>query len=1095
MDFETRFDKLNDAQRAAVTTTDGPVMVIAGPGTGKTELLAMRAANILRTTDTLPESILCLTFTESGSIAMKKRLAEIIGKDAYKVSVFTFHAFGTDVMSKHREYFNNGATFRPADDLARNRIITEILDALKYDDPLKSTMNGKYVAISDIISAISDLKRASLSDGEFAKLLDNCQVTIDIAGKVLTEVFSEKISKSTLDALVPALDTINAINEDASLDGTTTLQHVIASSLYAAIETAKEHPRTTPPLTAWRNEWMTHDKDANKTLVLKVQKNMPKLRALNFVYGLYLQIMKRAELYDYDDMIMDLVHAMDQNDDLRFNLQEKYQYIMVDEFQDTNLAQMRILRHLTNNPVFEGRPNILVVGDDDQAIYGFQGAEVGNILQFKDDYNETALITLKKNYRSAQPILDGARAVITQGSARLENRIPDLDKTLSSQVEDRGTVAEVTEFDTPHHERLWIAGSIKKLIDSGTAPSEIAIIARKHADLVELLSYLSEHNIPVSYDRRDNVLDDEVIVQLEHVGKIVQSMSAGRHEEANALLPMLLSHPAWGITPTTVWEISLAAREKHQQWLEVMRSFEATQPLFNWLAALSQQSLHLPLERMLDVLIGSSDIDGFHSPLKEYFFSDGSLQLNTSKYTQHLENLSVIRARLREHAVDMDSPKLAEFLDYIAENRESGASITSYRHIGEDNTAVALLSAHGSKGLEYDHVFVINATDAMWGESASSRSPSISFPPHLRLRQNTSDLEERLRLFYVAMTRARYRLSITFANENDNTKEMLPAAFLVESPLNRRIEQTEPTSASQQEAAEHLWYSPIINIPQVSVQDYLAPMLKNYKLSATHVNGFIDIVDGGPHTFLLNTMLRFPNARSAASSYGIAIHATLQYAHNHLRATSSHLPEEDILHEFEKHMSRMQFTTDEHQRYLHQGSDALRAFLREQYDTFNPAQQAELEFKHQDVRIDDVRLTGTLDMVEFDKQTRTAKVTDYKTGSVLTSWDKGQDYQKIKAHKYRQQLLFYKLLVENSRDWHDYTMTEGTLQFVEPDTAGQILNLCLRDIDDAELDRFKNLVNAVWNKIMTLDFPDTSHYDKTIAGIRQFEDDLINHII
>ena len=117
-------------------------MVIAGPGTGKTELLSMRAANILKKTDALPENILCLTFTEAGSIAMQKRLIDIIGREAYGVSIFTFHAFGTEIMNRHREYFYNGADVRPADELARHRIVTEILDSLDYNNPLRARMNG-----------------------------------------------------------------------------------------------------------------------------------------------------------------------------------------------------------------------------------------------------------------------------------------------------------------------------------------------------------------------------------------------------------------------------------------------------------------------------------------------------------------------------------------------------------------------------------------------------------------------------------------------------------------------------------------------------------------------------------------------------------------------------------------------------------------------------------------------------------------------------------------------------------------------------------------------------------------------------------------
>lgn len=1089
MDFEARYNQLNDAQRTAVDTIDGPVMVIAGPGTGKTELLAMRTANILDKTDVLPENILCLTFTESGSVAMQKRLTEIIGRAAYNVSVHTFHAFGTFIMGKYREYFYNGASFKPADDLARHRIVTEILDRLEYDNPLRSTMNGRYTSINDIIASISDLKRAGLTDGEFNKLLDAAQHTCDSANASLSKVFTPRITKSTLESFEQALVKIEQINEEETLPGIPSLRNVLVASIKEAINQARAHEKTTPPLTAWKKSWMTTDTD--KSQVLKAKKALPKLRALSYVYGLYLQIMNEAELIDYDDMIMQLVHAMELNNDLRLDLQERYQYIMVDEFQDTNLAQMRILHNLTDNPVFEGRPNILVVGDDDQAIYGFQGAEVGNILQFKDLYPEVSLITLVDNYRSTQDILTGARRVIIQGTERLENRMPGLDKTLIAQSQREESRVEIVTFSSPHDERRWIANEIQSKLSVGKAANEIAVIARKHSDLVSLLSYFAEKDIPVSYDRRDDVLNDEVIMQIEHVGRIIHAISTGLHDEADELLPMLVSHPAWGINPETVWEISLAAHKNHELWFETMRLNDASKPLFDWLVNASQQALQLPLERMLDILLGNAPAGEQISPIKNYFFSDNALRTDTASYTQHLENLSAIRTRLREHSVDMTSPKLADFLDFIRECRETDTRITSYRHIGEDTASVRLLTAHGSKGLEFDNVFVINTTDAMWGESATGKASSISFPPHLRLRQNTNDYNERLRLFYVAMTRARQSLCVTLADENDNTKQVLPASFLIGSTLDSKRIEPDGSTIARQDEAEHLWYAPVINIPKISMEHYLAPILKDYRLSATHINAFIDVTDGGPRKFLLNSLLRFPRGYSPASSYGIAIHAALQRAHDHMRANSSLLPEEDILHEFEKQLSRMPFTEDEMKRYSHKGSDALRAFLKQHYHSFNRDQQAEVSFRHQDVRFGDARLTGALDMVEFDKDQMTATVTDYKTGAALTSWDKGQDYQKIKAHKYRQQLLFYKLLIENSRDYKNYQMNEGVLQFVEPDKSGAIIDLRITNISPEELDRFKQLVAAVWNRITSRNFPDTSSYENSIAGIRQFEDDLL----
>ena len=144
MSFSDRYHQLNVAQKQAVDTIEGPVMVVAGPGTGKTELLSVRVANILSKTDTLPENILCLTFTESGQAAMRERLVGIIGKDAYKVAIHTFHSFGSEIMNHNREYFYRNALFEPADDIKQYEILRGIFEELEFSNPLSSMMNGEY---------------------------------------------------------------------------------------------------------------------------------------------------------------------------------------------------------------------------------------------------------------------------------------------------------------------------------------------------------------------------------------------------------------------------------------------------------------------------------------------------------------------------------------------------------------------------------------------------------------------------------------------------------------------------------------------------------------------------------------------------------------------------------------------------------------------------------------------------------------------------------------------------------------------------------------------------------------------------------------
>jgi DNA helicase-2/ATP-dependent DNA helicase PcrA len=186
MDYSHRYNALNKAQRQAVDTIEGPVMVIAGPGTGKTELLSVRTANILQKTDTLPENILCLTFTDSGAQAMRERLVGIIGKDAYKVAIHTFHSFGSEIINHYSDFFYSGAQFRPADELTRHQIISGIFDELGHSNVLHTKMNGSYTFLNDSLLVISELKRSGLTSDELLEIIDGNDIVIEKTEQLLS---------------------------------------------------------------------------------------------------------------------------------------------------------------------------------------------------------------------------------------------------------------------------------------------------------------------------------------------------------------------------------------------------------------------------------------------------------------------------------------------------------------------------------------------------------------------------------------------------------------------------------------------------------------------------------------------------------------------------------------------------------------------------------------------------------------------------------------------------------------------------------------------------------------------------------------------
>ena len=1132
MDFQTRYAKLNANQRQAVDYIHGSLLVIAGPGTGKTELLSMRTAQILRQTDTLPDSILCLTFTESGAANMRQRLRQIIGEDAYKIAIHTFHSFGTEIINQHRQYFFRGADAQPADELTQHQIVTGILEGLDWRNPLSVKNNGEFVYTSELIRVISEFKQSGLTPAELRLVMaDNQRIIADIAADI-QQVFAAKISKKTIELFAPLAEkiakrvgergttelsenTASSAPHHANLPSSITpYAHVLALSIAHAAQEAID-ANSTKPLTAWKNKWC--EKNATGEFVLKDFAASEKLSAAIDVYEAYGNVLAERSLFDYDDMILSVIQACESHPELRANLQEQFQFIMVDEFQDTNLAQLRLLFDLTGD---EDNPNIMAVGDDDQAIFSFQGADVGNIQRFRQQYHDPKIIVLTDNYRSAADILTAARGVITQGTDRLENTIDGLSKQLTAHASGSGARVEVQEFTSASEERAGVARQIAELIKRGESPAHITVIARHHKELIELLPYLYRQNLTVNYERHDDILEQDIIQALDKLARVVMAIHQNNLDAANSLLPEVIAHPAFGFSALDIWRLSLHAYNHRQLWLESMLANSTFQPFGEWLLERAKDVPNLPLEEQLDKLLGL-EIDAGITPidsvqrtssedarrekrspskgssldsLAAHYFSPEALAQNPDAYLTTLESLRTLRQKLRDRTTDA-TPTLADFLEFIDLHRSTKTRLTHIRPQASTlGGAINLMTAHKSKGLEFPHVFVIGAIDSAWGEKVRSRSRLIRYPANLQLQPAGASYDERLRLFFVAMTRAKTTLTMTYSQTNDAGSDTMIASFLTDHAPT--IIPAADTPAAQITVAQTDWSTRLSAPITAELKDVLAPTLETYKLSVTHLNNFLDVSRGGPQNFLLNNLLRFPSAKSPAASYGTAIHASLQQLHNLLGADHRPPTTERILHYFRTSLEAQHLLPDDFELYLDKGTAALTAFLDAKSSDFHDTELAELDFAHQGVVVvGGARLTGKLDVADIDKHNKTIFVTDYKTGKPSHSWKGISDYEKIKLHKYRQQLMFYQLLVESSRDYGDFTFTGARLQFVEPDIkTGDILSLEDTFSEEA-LAEFARLVGIVWRKITTLELPDISGYSADYKGMVQFENDLLAEFV
>ncbi len=1105
-DYKLALDGLNARQKEAVEIIDGPLLVVAGPGTGKTQLLSTRVANILNKTDVGPSNILCLTFTDNAARNMRERLTYIIGRQAYHVAIHTFHSFGVEVINQNPDLFNGRQLLQQVDELGRYQLLAEIFEDLPHSNPLSAKVGDNFIFIKDTLDVIGWLKQNAISPGELHLQLNANKKAMDKLAEALAETFTEPPMAKHLPKYEELFTDIQKLTTGELILGFPAFADSCAAELEFAIVQTDINGRFAPKITEWRNIWC--QKNAEGKQVFKDSgRNWRKMQALANVYRELLDSMSRQGLYDFDDMVMESVHTMEQNSELLFNLQERYQYILVDEFQDTNKAQLRMLAALGDNPVHEGRPNIMAVGDDDQAIYAFQGAEASNMAAFAKIYGIKPIV-LDENYRSDKKILEVAEAVAEQISDRLESVVPGAKKKLRPNKIFPKTTIDYQTFPSELAQYSWIAEEVTKLIESGTEPEQITIIAPRHKYLERLMPYLGEKSIPVAYERRENILDAPVILELASMAELVVALSENRQDEVDGLFGQVLSYDFWGIDPLLLIDISLECYKKHRHWLDVLAKHKNPQikAITGWFSDLAKRSRLEPMEYMIDRLVGGSinGIDNefdrielpaekpssFISPFREYYFSSERYEKTTESYLNLLGQLSSLRNNLRQWRPNQ-ALRINDLCEFIELSRSAGLKIIDTNPHTQTTAAVQVMTAYKAKGLEFEAVFAINTQDEIWGPTAKSRGLRISLPHNLPIAPVGDSDNDKLRLLFVALTRAKHTLRICGYSQDLNNKLSPQLSFLDEIGGLEPKQINKPAPVKAVEILSTDWsyrFRQIIADKPV----LMAPILDDYKLSVTHLNNFLDVADGGPYYYLMHNLLRFPEALTPSAAYGDSIHQALKWLHGELRQNGN-LPDTSAIQKyFEDVLSRKHLKKSDHTRLKARGDDALKRFIKEKGGIFEAKDLAERGFNNDGVVIGEAHLSGKIDIIHF-VDSSVVTVYDFKTGKPAAGWRGVDSIEKIKLHKYRQQLLFYKLLVENSASFHGrLKVGKGRLEFVEADANGKLLPGLDLVYEPSELTRFATLINSVWKRIMNLDFPDISQYEKSLKGIQQFEEDLIN---
>lgn len=1108
-DFNSVYKQLNEAQRQAVDAVDGPLLVIAGPGTGKTQLLSARVASILKVTDTPPQNVLCLTFTENGAANMRERLTRFIGKEAYDVSISTYHAFGGDLIRRYPEYFSETRLENPVDELSKRQILLGITEGMSYSNPLKQARHH----IGDLIGTVSEAKRALLTPEQLRTIAKENLDFIEQANTKLQEIFSSFTTMPrSLDKALPYFEqTLQILSSLAPGKPTKSpygkLADIAAAELIKQLSEAQSIGKT-KPLTEWKNSWLV--KNENNQFAIDGSLQNARIRSLATVLEQYQSALEEQGLYDFDDMIIRSIHALENHADLRYTLQERYLYLLLDEFQDTNAAQLRLIELLTNNPVNEGRPNVMAVGDDDQAIYAFQGAQYSNMLDYYSMYRDVRVINLTENYRSSEQIIETAHNIAEQIEARLHHAFPGSSKRLIAAGKDgSGGSVERVEFLSAIAEREYIATRIHQLIDGGVPASNIAVLAPKHKHLEPLVPYLNAKGIPVSYEKRENILEAPVIRQLITMSQLVVALESDNQQLANHLWPQILSYEFWGYPVDTIWQTAWKVSDSRGEttWSEMLLKNNRCRPAALLLLGVAAKVHTETLETLLDYLTGNSlletndpEMPAVGSPLRSYYMNPKVQETQPGVFYDMVSHLTVLRARLRDYQRTTEKTlTLRDFLRFIAMYDEAEQPMQSTNPYSQQADAVQLMTVFKAKGLEYGHVFLPACQDEVWGSSSRDNGNKLTLPANLQpIRHAGTTEDERLRILYVAITRARQGLYLTSSLQDFNGKRTKRLKYFDERehpngnfhafvlPEGSREIVNNDATAPELELMETDWRTRHLQaVTNTSLHGLLGERLNKYQVSPTHLTDFINLEYAGPERFFLKTILKFPEAPLPDAQFGSAIHETLEWLQHRANERDAIPSTAEAIEYFKLRIANKRLSEQRTKLEIERGEKVLTHWMKQRSHILEKQGVAERNFHNEGVFYGDVHMAGQVDRMEINASNRTITVVDFKTGKSYGSWKSDP-----KLYRYRLQLYCYKLLIEGSHSYKDYKVETGRLEFIEPDENGKVQWLELT-FNNEEVEEAKQLLLTLWNHVKTLDFPDTSPYPSTITGVKSFVSDLL----
>lgn len=1000
--FLRALERLNSGQRAAVEEIEGPVMVVAGPGTGKTQVLTVRIANILEKTQVDPENILALTFTESAAQNMRSRLSEMIGTLAYRVEISTFHGFANKIIQSYPEEFPGLVGAEAITELEQIRIIEELVtnEDLNYLRPFGDPL----YYVRSIIGSINELKREGVTVSKFEEAVNEQRKNLETVDDLYHEKGAYKGQKK---------------------------------NKYVELERA-------------------------------IEKNAELLR----VFRRYQEKLAVARYYDFSDMLIEVLSVMEKKGGLLSGLQERYQYILVDEHQDTNGAQNKIVELLAS--FFAPNPNLFVVGDEKQAIFRFQGATIENFLYFKKLYPNAKLINLTENYRSTQRILDAAGSLIRQNSA------VDLMVEKGGFLESRQSYPDekirVVEMNEEWVEYEWLGDLIQQTIKNGVRAEEVAVIVRQNKDFEEITRILSRRGIRFSVSSNQDVLTDKWVDQLMVILRAINSYDYSVKSNSDWLVTKVLHLNIFGIDATTVYKLLRERANRRISMIELLDDREGLKKL---------------KLKDIDQVLGTADslckwVKMAHNDtLDDLFvsiFEESGIRESVVCAANNFEVLGKFRAVFDDLKNQLSKNKKMSLADYVRY-----LDLLNEHHLGIENKSeivtagsVQLMTAHKAKGLEFEVVMMPGVVEGHWG-STRKRGSLFKLPWHelgvkLLTDVEVSELDDERRLFYVGLTRAKKQIWVSYSKLSKEGREQLPCQFISEIDP-KHVEKID-TSGIEQKLSEH---PEVVLSRQNEVRnedkEYVRALFLEQGLSATSLDNYLKC----PWHYFYRNLLRLPDVKNKSMVFGTAVHAAINKYIDAIKL-GDRLDLETVQQIAINCLDREVLTETERKDLLKKCRVAIDIFYEQRMTKWDNRRESELRVRGVKLT-DEVTINGVIDMLEpIDGNHSLIRVTDFKTGRVKS---RNEISKEDGEYNYERQLKFYKLLLDNYQ-YKKLKVKTGVIDFVEADSKG-LLHREEFEISDESVNDLKKLIIGVATEILELKFWDRycGNEDCEYCGLRR----------